>query len=69
MIWARHYEIGTDRPVFAGRDAVKRYSLSDIERERRTGTPWYGDWPRLLLASEYLEWRNRLPAAATNSKD
>ena len=41
-IWARHYEIETDRPVFAGRDAVKRYALSEIERERRTGTPWYG---------------------------
>ncbi len=26
-IWARHYEIGTDRPVFAGRDGVKRYAL------------------------------------------
>ena len=60
-IWARHYEIGTDRPVFAGRDAVKRYRLGEIERDRRTGTPWYGEWPRSLLASEYLEWRNRLP--------
>ena len=29
---ARHYEIGTDRPIFAGRDAVKRYALSEIER-------------------------------------
>lgn len=37
-LWARHYEIGTDRPIFAGRDAVKKYSLAEIERERRTGT-------------------------------
>ena len=56
-IWARHYEIDTDRPVFAGRDAVKRYALSEIERERRTGTPWYGNWPRSLLTSEYPQWR------------
>jgi PelA/Pel-15E family pectate lyase len=60
VIWARHYEIGTDRPVFAGRDAIKRYNLSEIERERRTGTPWYGEWPRLLLASGYPQWRARL---------
>ncbi len=59
-IWARHYEIGTDRPVFAGRDAVKRYALAEIERERRTGTPWYGNWPQRLLVSEYPQWRTRI---------
>jgi PelA/Pel-15E family pectate lyase len=56
-IWARHYEIGANRPVFAGRDTVKRYALSEIERERRTGTPWYGDWPLRLLEDEYPKWR------------
>jgi PelA/Pel-15E family pectate lyase len=60
-IWARHYEIGTDRPVFAGRDAVKRYSLAEIERERRTGTPWYGNWPQPLLDRDYPRWRSGLP--------
>jgi PelA/Pel-15E family pectate lyase len=59
-IWARHYEIGTDRPVFAGRDAVKRYALAEIERERRTGTPWYGYWPQRLIAVEYPQWRAKL---------
>jgi PelA/Pel-15E family pectate lyase len=48
-IWARHYEIETDRPIFAGRDAVKRYALAEIERERRTGTAWYGSWPQAVL--------------------
>jgi PelA/Pel-15E family pectate lyase len=56
-LWARHYEIGTDRPVFAGRDAVKRYALSEVERERRTGTVWYGGWPHQLLRAEYPKWR------------
>lgn len=58
-IWARHYEIGTDRPIFAGRDAVKRYALSEIERERRTGTAWYGAWPARLLR-DYPAWRETL---------
>jgi PelA/Pel-15E family pectate lyase len=64
-IWARHYEIGTNRPVFAGRDAVKRYALADIERERRTGTPWYGRWPTRLLKRDYPRWKRKqanLPA-------
>ena len=42
--------------MFAGRDGVKRYTLAEIERERRTGTPWYGGWPKTLMAKEYPEW-------------
>ncbi len=68
LIWARHYEIGTDRPVFAGRDAVKRYALHEIERERRTGTPWYGAWPRSLLDSEYPEWCKKDAVVQVNLK-
>ncbi len=56
-LWARHYEIGTDRPVFAGRNAVKKYALAEIERERRTGTPWYGTWPTKLIDKDYPKWR------------
>jgi PelA/Pel-15E family pectate lyase len=58
-IWARHYEIGTDRSIFAGRNGVKRYSLAEIERERRAGTPWYGIWPRSLIESDYDQWREK----------
>lgn len=63
-IWARHYEIGTNRPVFAGRDAVRKYALAEIERERRTGTPWYGSWPSTLLEREYPKWRQNQVAKA-----
>lgn len=59
-IWARHYEIGTNRPVFAGRDGVRKYALGDIERERRTGTAWYGTWPQALIDKEYPHWRGQL---------
>ena len=55
--WARHYEIGTNRPIFAGRDGVKRYSLAEVERERRTVTAWYGGWPMKLIEREYPGWR------------
>src|SRR6185369_1764331 len=43
--WARFYEIGSNRPIFSGRDGRVKYNLSEIEEERRTGYAWYGDWP------------------------
>ncbi len=67
-IWARHYEIPTDRPVFAGRDAVKRYALAEIERERRTGTPWYGGWPQTMLAKDYPHWRSKLAGQGSSAE-
>lgn len=48
-IWARFYEMGTNRPIFVGRDGIVKYRLSEIERERRTGYAWYGNWPASLL--------------------
>lgn len=54
-LWARFYEIGTDRPIFAGRDGVVRYRLAEIEKERRGGYGWYGDWGAAVLA-RYAGW-------------
>lgn len=63
VLWARFYELGTNRPVFTGRDKVIRYDFNEIERERRTGYGYLGDWPANLLAKEYPRWRakNKLP--------
>ena len=58
-LWARFYEIGTNRPIYSGRDSVIRARLEDIEYERRTGYAWVGDWPRELVEREYPEWRER----------
>lgn len=56
-LWARFYEIGTNRPIFSGRDSVIRYAVAEIELERRTGYAWYGTWPRQLLERDYPAWR------------
>lgn len=48
-VWARFYELPTMRPLFAGRDGVARYRLSDIEQERRAGYAWYGNWGERVL--------------------
>lgn len=61
-IWARFYEIGTDRPIFTGRDTVVRYTLADIEYERRTGYKWYNHDATPLLEKLYPTWKSRLTA-------
>lgn len=62
-LWARFYELGTNRPVFTGRDKVIRYDFNEIERERRTGYGYLGDWPAKLIDNDYPRWRtkNKLP--------
>lgn len=56
IIWARFYEIGTNRPFFSGRDSIKKYDVKEIESERRNGYAWYGTWPDKLIHIEYPEW-------------
>ena len=58
-IWARFYEVGTNRPIFSGRDSTIRYDMASIEHERRVNYAWYGYWPAELLARDYPEWKKR----------
>jgi len=57
--WARFYEIGSNRPIFSGRDGVIKYELAQIEHERRTNYNWYVDEPSKLLKRDYPAWRKR----------
>ncbi len=57
-LWARFYEIGTNRPIFSGRDGVKKYAMAEIEAERRNGYAWYGTWG-LAVADDYARWKDR----------
>ncbi|MBN1359965.1 MAG: pectate lyase [Sedimentisphaerales bacterium] len=61
-LWARFYEIGTNQPIFCGRDGVKKYAMSEIEAERRNGYAWYGGWGQ-EVAADYAEWRQRVRSA------
>ena len=65
-IWARFYEIGTNRPIFSDRDSVKKYNLSEIGIERRTGYKWYGYWPQNLLTKEYPQWKAKVSQPASH---
>ncbi len=65
LLWARFYELGTQRPMFLGRDSKVHYSLAEVEYERRNGYAYYGDWPASLLSNDYPRWRARLGIKAT----
>ena len=58
-VWARFYELDTNKPFFAGRNSEKKYALADIENERRAGYGWYGTWPAKLLSKEYPKWEKK----------
>lgn len=58
LIWARMYELGTNRPLFCNRDKKPVYSLAEVERERRAGYTWYGYEPAEVL-KEYPEWQKK----------
>ena len=57
-LWARFYEIETNRPFFSGRDGVRRYELAEIEIERRNGYAWYGTWGE-MVKQVHQNWKVR----------
>ena len=61
-LWARFYEIDTNRPIFVGRDSVIRYNVAEIEEERRNGYRWYVDEPAALINNDYPAWRKKWPS-------
>jgi len=58
-LWARFYQIGTNKPIFCGRDGKIKETLAEIEPERRTGYSWYGFYPAKLLAKSYPAWQKK----------
>ena len=58
-MWARFYQVGTNRPIFCGRDGKIKDTLAEIEHERRTGYSWYGYGPAELLARDYPAWQKK----------
>lgn len=57
-LWARFYEIGTNRPIFCDRDGVVKYDLQEIGSERRGGYTWYGTWGEEVRQA-YARWPYR----------
>lgn len=54
-IWARYYQIGTDKAIFGDRDKTIHASVNDLSRERRNGYSWYNKEGVAVLA-QYATW-------------
>lgn len=62
-LWARMYEIGSNRPIFSNRDGVLLYDWEKLT-DRRRGYGWYTDEPAAMLR-RYDRWAKMHPAGAT----
>lgn len=59
-IWARFYDIETNKPFFCDRDGVKRWNLEEVSEERRRGYAWYSTAPGNAL-KRYEKWKLKHP--------
>ena len=61
-LWARYYEIGSDRPLFGDRDKSIHDDVSEISAERRNGYQWFNTGATRML-ERYAEWAKTQPAS------
>jgi PelA/Pel-15E family pectate lyase len=66
-LWSRFNEIGTNKPIFCGRDGVIQYEIAKIEPERRNGYAWYGTWGT-DVATRYARWKQQWDRDASRSQ-
>jgi PelA/Pel-15E family pectate lyase len=55
-VWARFYELGTHKPLFADRRGISLYSLAEVDRERRSGYTYYTYEPQKVMDA-YPAWQ------------
>lgn len=59
-MWARFYELNTNKPIFGDRDNSVHYNVEEISEERRKGYAWYNTTATNVLA-KYREWFKQHP--------
>lgn len=64
-LWARFYELGTNRPLYMDRDSQPVYDFSQIDYERRSGYNYHTDAPADLIKRDYPAWRLKHPRATS----
>ncbi|MGL1959390.1 MAG: pectate lyase [Colwellia sp.] len=60
-LWARFYEIKTNRALFGDRDRSIHYNVKDISHERQIKYAWYNSDPAHVLA-KYPHWQQSVYA-------
>jgi PelA/Pel-15E family pectate lyase len=63
VLWARFYEIQTNKPIFSDRDGIKKYDFNEVGPGRRRGYAWYGDWGE-QVAKDYQKWLKKQKAGS-----
>ncbi|MFC3115814.1 pectate lyase [Cellvibrio fontiphilus] len=61
-MWARFYELGTNKPIFGDRDDSIHYEVGKVSKERREGYAWYTNSPNAVL-KRYAKWAKKYPRA------
>lgn len=56
VIWARFYDLETNKPIFGDRDGSIKYNYSEVSAERRNGYSWFVDSPKKLIDKDYPTW-------------
>lgn len=59
-LWARYYQIGTNKPIFGDRDKSIHDDVKEISRERRNGYAWYSDGAKQAL-DRFTTWSQQHP--------
>ncbi len=59
-IWARYYQIGTDKPIFGDRDKTIHDDVNDLSLERRNGYSWYNA-EGVAVLNAYKTWAQTHP--------
>jgi hypothetical protein len=54
-VWARMYELGTNKPIFGDRDGKVHYTVEELSPERQTGYSWKGAYGVPMAISYYEE--------------
>lgn len=56
VIWARFYDLETNKPIFGDRDGSIKYNYNEVSEERRNGYSWYVDSPQKLIDKDFPKW-------------
>jgi len=59
-IWARYYQTGTDKPIFADRDKTIHDNVDELSTERRNGYSWYSEDSQRAL-DRFAQWSTEHP--------
>lgn len=54
-LWARFYNLATEKPFFCDRDGIKKNTFAEIGYNRRNGYSWYTNAPEKVL-KKYKDW-------------